>query len=55
MFLHIMNEKLTPARQDLTPDEGAKAIRAARICAIAETVFGNNEKAQCWLSKPKKA
>jgi putative toxin-antitoxin system antitoxin component (TIGR02293 family) len=39
----------------LTRDEGAKAIRAARICAIAETVFGNGEKAQRWLSKPKKS
>lgn len=38
----------------LSRDEGAKAIRAARIFAIADTVFGNNEKAQRWLSKTKK-
>lgn len=41
-------------RESLTRDESAKAIRAARLTAQAETVFGNPEKAHRWLSKPKK-
>ena len=38
----------------LSRDEGAKTIRAARICAIAYIVFGDMDKAQRWLSKAKK-
>lgn len=41
-------------REHLTRDESAKAIRVAKLTAQAETVFANTDKAQRWLSKPKK-
>lgn len=41
-------------KERLTIDESAKTVRVARICALAETVFGNKEKANRWLSKAKK-
>ncbi|MGF1761863.1 antitoxin Xre-like helix-turn-helix domain-containing protein [Aliivibrio kagoshimensis] len=40
--------------EQLTCDESAKAIRAARLTAQAEAVFGDPIKAHRWLSKPKK-
>jgi len=38
----------------LTLDEAAKAVRVARLTAQAEVIFSNSEKAERWLSKPKK-
>ncbi len=40
--------------QKLTPDESSKLIRAARLTAQTIAVFGNEEKANNWLSKPKR-
>ncbi|WP_159650484.1 type II RES/Xre toxin-antitoxin system antitoxin [Vibrio atypicus] len=40
--------------EKLTRDESAKVIRAARLTAQAVAVFGNEQKANNWLSKPKK-
>ncbi|CAK4073986.1 MULTISPECIES: antitoxin Xre/MbcA/ParS toxin-binding domain-containing protein [Vibrio] len=40
--------------EKLTRDESAKIIRAARLTAQAVAVFGNEQKANNWLSKPKK-
>ncbi len=37
----------------LTHDESDKAVRLARIAALAEEVFGEDEKANRWLRKPK--
>lgn len=39
--------------QRLTVDESDRLYRAAHITAMADAVFGNNEKAKRWLSKPK--
>ena len=41
-------------RQTLTRDESDKAVRLARITALAEEVFGDEEKAARWLRKPKR-
>lgn len=40
-------------REALTHDESDRAVRVARITALAEEVFGNDEKAGRWLRKPK--
>lgn len=37
----------------LTPDESDKALRAARVLALAERVFANREKAFSWMRKAK--
>ncbi|NWB98432.1 DUF2384 domain-containing protein [Pseudomonas gingeri] len=39
--------------QRLTVDESDRLFRAAHIIAMADTLFGNDEKAKRWLSKPK--
>lgn len=39
--------------QPLTVDESDRLFRAAHITAMAQTVFGNNNKAKHWLGKPK--
>ncbi len=38
----------------LTRDEGDRAIRAARVLALGQTVFGGNSKALQWLGRPLK-
>jgi putative toxin-antitoxin system antitoxin component (TIGR02293 family) len=38
----------------LSPDESDKALRAARILAIAERVFGDRPKALSWMRAQKK-
>lgn len=38
----------------LTPSEGERAIRFARIIAEADRVFGDHEKGLRWLKSPKK-
>jgi putative toxin-antitoxin system antitoxin component (TIGR02293 family) len=40
-------------RTALTAEETDRAVRGARIVALAETVFGDREKALAWLRKPK--
>jgi putative toxin-antitoxin system antitoxin component (TIGR02293 family) len=42
-------------RQPLTVEETDKAVRLARVGKMAETIFGNPEKAHRWLRKPKKS
>jgi len=39
--------------QLLTVDESDRLFRAAHITAMADAVFGSDEKAKRWLSKPK--
>lgn len=39
--------------EPLTHEESDKAVRIARITALAEEVFGQDEKAGRWLRKPK--
>ncbi|NBA93409.1 antitoxin Xre/MbcA/ParS toxin-binding domain-containing protein [Pseudomonas sp. R5(2019)] len=39
--------------QRLTVDESDRLFRAAHITAMADVLFGNDEKAKRWLSKPK--
>lgn len=39
--------------QPLTVDESDRLFRAAHITAMAQTVFGDRDKAKRWLSKPK--
>lgn len=39
--------------QNLTTEESDKLFRLSHIRAMANAVFGNEEKAQRWLSKPK--
>jgi len=43
------------ANEPLTVEETDKALRLARIAEQAERVFGESEKAQRWLRKPKRA
>ena len=38
----------------LTPDESDRAVRAARLLALAETVFGDKARALHWLGRPVK-
>lgn len=40
-------------RQQLTVHESDRLFRFAHIIAMAGTLFGNDEKAKRWLSKPK--
>ena len=39
--------------QRLTVDESGRLLRVAHIIAMAQTLFGDDEKAKRWLSKPK--
>jgi putative toxin-antitoxin system antitoxin component (TIGR02293 family) len=40
--------------QPLSRDESDKAVRVARVTAMAERVFGESERAWRWLRKPKR-
>jgi putative toxin-antitoxin system antitoxin component (TIGR02293 family) len=42
------------ANEALTSTESDRLVRIARITALAETVFGDRDKARRWLSKPKR-
>ncbi len=37
--------------EKLTPEESGRWLRAAKICALAVEVFGNDKKASVWLHK----
>jgi putative toxin-antitoxin system antitoxin component (TIGR02293 family) len=41
-------------REPLTREESDRAVRLARVTALAEEVFGDDEKAGRWLRKPKR-
>jgi putative toxin-antitoxin system antitoxin component (TIGR02293 family) len=43
----------TAEKQPLSVEETDRAVRLARVGKMAETVFGNAEKAHRWLRKPK--
>jgi len=36
----------------LSPEESDRAVRLARLTALAERIFGDEEKAYRWLRKP---
>jgi putative toxin-antitoxin system antitoxin component (TIGR02293 family) len=40
--------------EPLTQDESDRAVRLARILALAETVFGEHHKSLRWLRSPKR-
>jgi putative toxin-antitoxin system antitoxin component (TIGR02293 family) len=39
----------------LSPEESDRAVRLARLTAMAERVFGDDEKAHRWLRKPSRS
>ena len=39
----------------LTSEESGRWLRAAKVCLLAEEVFGNKDKASAWLHKSRKA
>jgi putative toxin-antitoxin system antitoxin component (TIGR02293 family) len=48
-------ERLNKGQDEmLSADESDKALRAARVLALAERVFANRDKALAWMRKPKK-
>jgi len=53
-FRHRKERLNRGLKEVLTPDESDKAMRAARVLALAEQVFANREKALAWMRKPKK-
>ncbi|NUT76837.1 DUF2384 domain-containing protein [Pseudomonas sp. C1C7] len=50
--LKTLNSRLA-LDQKLTVDESDRLFRHAYIVAMTETLFGSNDKARSWLSKPK--
>jgi putative toxin-antitoxin system antitoxin component (TIGR02293 family) len=40
-------------KESLTHEESDRAVRVARVTALAEEVFGEDDKAARWLRKPK--
>ena len=40
--------------EPLTREESDRAVRLARMTALAERVLGDKDKAQCWLHQPKR-
>lgn len=45
----------TVARKKLTAEESERLARLARVTALAESVFGTEEKARLWLRRPNRA
>lgn len=50
--LRTLNQRVARG-QRLTPGESDRLFRLAHVTAMAEAVFGDYQKAQRWLSKPK--
>lgn len=53
--LVVPRRTLTRRRQSgerLSPEESDRAVRLARITALAERIFANNETAHGWLREP---
>lgn len=50
--LKTLNQRVARG-QRLTPGESDRLFRLAHVTAMAEAVFGDYQKAQRWLSKPK--
>ena len=50
---HIISPKALKTKQRLTVDESDRLFRVAHIIAMAQTLFGDDEKAKHWLSKSK--
>ena len=53
-FRHRTERRNKGIEEVLTPDESDKAVRAARVLALAERVFANRDKAFSWMRKAKK-
>ena len=53
-FRHRTERRNKGIEEVLTPDESDKAVRAARVLALAESVFANRDKAFSWMRKAKK-
>lgn len=53
-FRHRTERRKKGMAETLTTDESDKALRAARVLALAERVFANRDKALTWMRKPKK-
>lgn len=57
LLLVINKRTLTHRRlkgESLKPDESDRALRLARLIVLAESIFGNHEKALAWLRKPQR-
>ena len=48
-----IRESAQSRRELLTHEESDRAVRVARVTALAEEVFGEDDKAARWLRKPK--
>ena len=53
-FRHRTERLNKGMKELLSPDESDKAVRAARVLALAERVFANRDKALSWMRKAKK-
>lgn len=53
-YRHRIERRNKGIEEHLTPDESDKAVRAARILALAERVFAHRDKALSWMRIAKK-
>lgn len=53
-FRHRTERRNKGLQEVLSPEESDKAVRAARILALAERVFAAHDKALSWMRQPKK-
>lgn len=53
-FRHRTERRNRGLKEVLSPEESDKAVRAARILALAERVFAARDKALSWMRQPKK-
>ena len=53
-FRHRTERRNRGLQEVLSPEESDKAVRAARILALAERVFAEREKALSWMRQPRK-
>ena len=49
-----LTHRRTRGRVHLSPDEADRAVRLARVTALAERAFGDRDRALRWLRKPKR-
>jgi putative toxin-antitoxin system antitoxin component (TIGR02293 family) len=52
-FRHRTERRNKGLQEVLSPEESDKAVRAARVLALAERVFAAREKALSWMRQPK--
>ena len=53
-FRHRTERRNKGLQEVLSPEESDKAVRAARVLALAERVFAARDKALSWMRQPKK-